>query len=186
MVGPSLTGHLIVANPALDDPNFTHTVVLICAHTTEAGAFGLVLNRALAAPVADAIPKWNEHVASPAVLFSGGPVETTRAAALGLRRDGAIATHWNAVSEFVGLVDLEPGPDASIAALEAVRIFAGYAGWGPGQLENEVRGEAWYVVPARPEDAFTQDPDGLWERVLRRQPGGMAMFAFFPHSPSLN
>jgi putative transcriptional regulator len=70
--------------------------------------------------------------------------------------------------------------------VSAVRIFAGYAGWGAGQLEAEIEEGAWYVVPAEPEDPFLRDPGRLWGKVLRRQGGQLAMLATMPTEPGLN
>jgi putative transcriptional regulator len=84
------------------------------------------------------------------------------------------------------LVDLDAPPEILAAELSAMRIFAGYAGWGPGQVEDEIAEGAWYVVDAEPADAFSESPDDLWQRVLRRQTGELAFVATFPEDPSMN
>lgn len=86
----------------------------------------------------------------------------------------------------IGLVDLETPPELLAAALGSLRIFAGYAGWSPGQLAEEVAAGAWYVVDSEPGDVSSPHPDGLWRSVLRRQRSGLAMIATYPEDPSLN
>ncbi|WP_322796539.1 YqgE/AlgH family protein [Tepidiforma sp.] len=180
----SLAGRLLVASLSLVDPNFFRTVVLVCLHD-ENGAMGLVLNRPLSsAPVHEHLPAFAELAAAPPVIFQGGPVEPTAAIALGQFRPGF--TPATAVVGRTGLVDLSRPPEDLAAALESARVFAGYAGWSAGQLEGEIEEEAWFVVPALEEDAFTADPTTLWRRALRRQPGKLALFAWAPADPRVN
>lgn len=82
------------------------------------------------------------------------------------------------------MVDLASDPAAGTAG--PVRVFSGYAGWGPGQAEAEVEEGAWFVLEARPDDVFTQVPAELLSNVLRRQGGRVAMLATFPRDPSMN
>lgn len=177
MEGDTLAGRLLVASPTLLDPNFLRTVVLVLQHDDD-GALGVVLNRPTGEPVTAHLPAWSGSLAEPAVVFAGGPVEP--AVAIGLGRDLAGAEPTGVPS--VGIVDLagEPGP------LDVVRIFSGYAGWGPGQLEGELEEEAWIVLEADPGDPFSTEPEGLWRRVLRRQGGRMAMLATMPIDPAWN
>jgi putative transcriptional regulator len=86
----------------------------------------------------------------------------------------------------LGTLDLERDPDDLAITVDAIRVFAGYAGWGPGQLEGEIEAGGWFVVPAEPADALSGDPDQLWKRVLRRQGGRLALVAAYPNDPSLN
>jgi putative transcriptional regulator len=185
-VGNSLAGRLLVATPKLLDPNFHRTVVFVCMHD-EHGAFGLVLNRPLEAmKVAETIPVWSEHVSTPALVFLGGPVEPNSAIALGRSRAGLERDGWTRMTGTTGLVNLEANPEELMDDLEAVRVFAGYAGWGAGQIEGEIKEDAWFVVEAEPGDPFTGDPGHLWSAVLKRQRGKLAMFAFAPSDPSVN
>lgn len=179
----SYAGKLLVAGPDLLDPNFARSVVLVCLHDAE-GAFGLVLNRPLAAPVVDHLPPWGEWASHPAVLFGGGPVEPTSVVGLGRARDAEALTI--PVSQGVGLLNLGRDPGEWTGALDAVRVFAGYSGWGAGQLEAEVLQRAWFVLDAEPGDPFTDSPGDLWQRVLRRQRGEMALYAFLPEDLSSN
>jgi putative transcriptional regulator len=85
-----------------------------------------------------------------------------------------------------GLVDLDLDPDDSLESITAVRIYAGYAGWSSGQLDDEVAEGAWYVVDGGPSDVFDTEPADLWQRVLRRQRGDLAFVATPSTDPSLN
>ena len=182
----SLAGRLLIANPALTDENFFRTVVFICMHDT-AGAFGLVLNRPDAEePVDDTMPEWTDHCSAPPVLFRGGPVHPGAGVALA-RLSGRVPDEgWTPVFDNVGVFALERPPGEAFLDLTAHRIFSGYAGWTGGQLDAEVKDGGWFVVPPAPEDIFTPEPASLWQRVLKRQPGAMAMFAFFPTDPRAN
>lgn len=175
-------GQLLVASPILDDPNFSRTVVLVCLHGSE-GAMGVILNRPLEIQVSDNLPAWSELVASPAVFFNGGPVEPNLVLAVARGDSDRLSTE---LEPGFGLVDLETGPEATPGAFERVRLFAGYAGWGAGQLEAELGEEAWFVVDPAPEDAFVEQPETLWREVLRRQRGELQMFAFYPERVELN
>jgi putative transcriptional regulator len=86
----------------------------------------------------------------------------------------------------LGVVDLSRDPDLLGNVVTTVRVFAGYAGWGPDQLEAEIAEGAWFVVDAEIADAFTDDPEHLWRTVLARQPGELAKVARVPENPRLN
>lgn len=181
-----LTGQLLVATPLMNDPNFIRAVVLVLDHD-EDGTLGIVVNRPTQVEVTAVLPPWSEHTVSPHVIFQGGPVALD--SALGLAAvDGGEEEPlgWRRVYGGIGLVDLDAPPEILAAELRSMRIFAGYAGWGPGQLESEIAEGAWYVVDADPADAFTEDPDDLWRRVLKRQTGELAFVATFPDDPSMN
>ncbi|OEV09988.1 putative transcriptional regulator [Streptomyces sp. Amel2xB2] len=99
-------------------------------------------------------------------------------------RDGPLG--WRRVHGAIGLVDLEAPPELLAAELGSLRIFAGYAGWGPGQLEKELSEGAWYVVESEPGDVSSPSPERLWRSVLRRQRSELAMVATYPDDASLN
>jgi putative transcriptional regulator len=177
-------GRLLVATPPLVDPNFDRTVVLLLEHGVE-GSVGIVLNRPTDATVAEAVPGWEALAAAPGVLFIGGPVSTEAAIALGTAVSPA-AEGWSPVLDEVGTVDLHRRPEDLAGTIDSVRVFAGYAGWGPGQLEAELEADAWLVVPAEPDDVLGDQPNDLWRRVLRRQGGRLAWLANAPADPSVN
>lgn len=163
-------GRLLVATPQLLDPNFHRTVILVLEHN-DVGSLGVVLNRPTATDVAEALPGWERAVGEPAVLFEGGPVEPTGVLGVGRDEHGHIAP-----------AELERGPDA----VGPVRLFQGYAGWSPGQLEMELAEEAWWVLAAQPDDVFGDDPTELWYRVLGRQPDARSMLRLWPDDPRVN
>lgn len=184
-------GQLVVATPSLLDPNFARTVVLLLQADEDDGALGLVLNRPSGTGVEEVLPDWAPLAAPPAVVFTGGPVQPNAAICLGHGRVGGTAIGAYSVLEgvpgtSVGTVDLDAAPDDLVPAVSEVRLFAGYAGWGAGQLEAEVEEGAWWVLDALPGDAFTADPELLWSAVLRRQGAPIAFAASYPPDPTLN
>lgn len=179
-----LKGRLLVATPLLGDPNFERAVVLVLEHTAD-GALGVVLNRPSNLEVGEPLPEWSLYAGEPDVVFIGGPVSRSSVIALA-RVDGEVAEGaWEPVVGEVGVLDVSRDPD-DVGGVHAVRVFAGYAGWGPGQLEMEVAEGAWYVVGAEPGDAFSSEPEQLWRRVLARQPGDLARVALVPPDPRVN
>ena len=182
----SLAGKLLVASPLLVDPNFYRTVVLMCLHDND-GAMGLVLNRPVAAAlVSEHLPEWHHAVTPPDVLFRGGPVEPAAALALGHAAAGVEPLDWTAVAHRVGLVDMSKDPSEFAQTIDRVRIFGGYAGWGAGQLADEIEEKAWFVLDSWPTDFFTDQPETLWREVLRRQGGDLQLMASYPEDPALN
>jgi putative transcriptional regulator len=179
-------GMLLVATPALLDPNFADTVVLLL-DVDDQGALGVVLNRPSGVRVAEVLEGWGDVVADPDVLFQGGPVSTQGALAVAtLRAEDDVPVGFRAVEGRLGLVDLDTPIELLEGSLDGLRIFAGYAGWGADQLAGEIEEGSWYVVPALPPDVFRDDPSDLWRDVLRRQPGELAWHATRPFDPDLN
>ena len=178
-----MRGQLLVAGPALLDPNFHRTVVLVCEHD-EDGALGLVLNRPSPIPADQAIPELGAALADEDTLWVGGPVQTTSVVVLA--DFGGADVEALIVGDHVGLV--LPGADLGEVGetVARARAFLGYAGWGPGQLDGELEGGDWIVAPFEAGDAFTADPDGLWGRVLGRKGGRYALLATMPPDPSVN
>ena len=179
---PSLTGQLLVASPGLLDPNFRRAVVLITEHN-EDGAAGLVLNRPTDAGVSDVVPQLESLVDDGEPIFMGGPVQPNGVLVLGEFLDPADA----AVPLFgsLGFPSLE-APEEVVPLTTRRRIFAGYAGWGSGQLEDELAREDWILEEAHNDDAFTEAPDELWADVLRRKGGIYELVARMPDDPSVN
>ncbi|NHC45270.1 YqgE/AlgH family protein [Motilibacter aurantiacus] len=185
-----LAGRLLVAAPALVDPSFAGSVVLVLDHDG-GGALGVVLNRPTDVPVADALPSWAGHMSDPSVVFRGGPVALDSALALALLATVPAAEDpeplgWRQVVGALGLVDLDAPPEILASRTAAMRVFAGYAGWGSGQLEGELAADAWLVVDSLPGDAFSTSPEGLWRAVLRRQTDRRALLSTMPEDPSRN
>lgn len=179
------TGRLLVAEPMLGDSNFDRTVVLVIQHTAE-GALGLVLNRPTDVLVAEALPGWEVPATDPGLLHIGGPVQEQSGWCLARARQPAGRAGFAPIVGDLGLVDLDVDPLEAATAFHATRLYAGYSGWGAGQLEQELAQDVWFVVDATPDDAFQPDGAALWKRILARQGGPLARLAHFPPDPSLN
>ena len=182
----SLRGRLLLAAPPLVDPNFDRTVIVLLEHNDE-GALGVVLNRPSSTLLAEALPEWHATAAPPAVAYIGGPVAPE--ALIGFAR---VVTSEPEAETFtplfgrLGTVDLGRDP-ATIPGLDKVRVFAGYAGWGPQQLEGELEANAWIVADLDEGDPFDRDPGELWRTVLIRQGGELAILGkLYPDDVSLN
>jgi putative transcriptional regulator len=175
----SLQGQLLISSPLLRDPNFRRTVVLMTHHDEE-GAMGLVLSRPSELRVADAVPELADLAGSADRVYVGGPVQPEAVVVLIEHAD-------EPETPIVGRVAFMPA-DSDVEELDALRarVFAGYSGWGPGQLEDELEESSWIVVPAEPGDAFAEDPDELWRTVLHRKGGKFALIATMPYDPQLN
>ena len=180
-----LSGSLLVATPQIEGGVFARGVVLLLHHDAE-GAQGVVLNRPLDARVDAVLPDWQRHVTTPSVLFEGGPVGLD--SALGLVTVPGEGEPMGVKKLFgaVGLVDLDTPPELVVPEVAGLRIFAGYAGWSPGQLEDEIGTGSWYVVESEGRDAFDDDPATMWVRVLRRQRDHLAFVSTFPADPEMN
>jgi putative transcriptional regulator len=181
---PTLRGRLLVAAPPLVDPNFDRTVVLVLEHGDE-GGLGIVLNRRSETTLDDVFPEWRAVVSPPECVFVGGPVSGDAVIALARRRHRELEGFVQILDD-LGTVDLAADPFDVGVALESLRVFAGYAGWAPGQLEAEVDQGAWFVVTLDPSDPFVDAPERLWRDVLRRQRGRLALFSNYPEDASVN
>jgi putative transcriptional regulator len=182
-------GRLLVATARLADPNFERSVVLVLDHDAE-GSLGVVLNRPSPVPVGDVLHDWQGLVAAPGVLFHGGPVATDSALAVATIPPGRDPSEdpvgFRRLFGDTGIVDLDTPTELLDDAIARMRIFAGYAGWGDGQLAAEIEEGSWYVVPVESGDVFGASPDSLWSRVLRRQPGELAWVSTRPADPTMN
>lgn len=187
-----LRGKLLVAAPILREPTFARAVVALLEHG-EDGAVGVVINRPGEAALIEVIPRVADLASNPAVLFSGGPVQPAAAIALGVVATGATAAAgdgagdaaWRPIVPPLVTVDLDVDPTV-LTALRELRVFAGYAGWAPGQLEGEIAQGAWYVVESLPSDPFAAEPERLWSTVLRRQPWPLSAVSTCPLDPTMN
>jgi putative transcriptional regulator len=179
----SIRGQLLIAGPTLGDPNFWRTVVLIVEHNEE-GALGLVLNRPSETTVGEAVPQLSDLVDPGEDVLVGGPVQQSGVIVLAEFEDPEAA----ALIAFEDVGVLGTGSDLMEMApgVRTARAFAGHAGWGPGQLEDELERGDWILEPARHSDAFTTEPTDLWPAVLTRKGGSYALIARMPADPSLN
>jgi len=172
----SLRGQLLIASPQLADP-FRRSVVLVVEHSEE-GAMGVVLNRPTGTETAEAVPALADLAEPGDLVHAGGPVQPEAVVALGeFERPDEAGTH---VIGRLGLID----PDRPDPELRRLRVFAGYAGWAPGQLDAELAEEAWIPAPMAPDDPFREED--LWPVVLQRLGGAYALMATMPVDPRLN
>jgi putative transcriptional regulator len=178
----SLRGNLLIAAPGLVDPNFWRTVVLVGEHSEE-GALGVVLNRSSETPVDEAVPELAVLAGEMGDVHVGGPVQPS--AVVVLAEFDEPPDSEALVIESVGFLPAEIEPDM-LGVLRRARVYVGYAGWGPGQLDDELDEGSWIVEPALAEDVFTDEPDGLWSAVLRRKGGPFRVLAAMPPDPSQN
>lgn len=190
MVHVTSAGRLLVATPPLVDPNFDRSVVFMLNHDDD-GALGLVLNRPDDDVIVPGLESWLDRSTPPSAVFAGGPVELQGLIGLARSDDAEPGELWAPVMapagpRGLGTVDLSSDPLLVPFRVQELRVFRGYAGWGPGQLDGELAAGAWIVVDAHPDDLFCTEPDELWHRVLARQPGRISWLAHFPDDPSVN
>ncbi|HEU5001852.1 MAG TPA: YqgE/AlgH family protein [Actinomycetota bacterium] len=178
----SLRGSLLIAAGQLLDPNFRRCVVLIAEHE-EHGALGLVLNRPAEIPVSEVAPPLGPFVPDEAPIFLGGPVQKEAVVILADYADPGDCER--PIFDQVGFASPDDADDP-LSGIRRARVFAGYAGWGPGQLESELAEDAWIIEPAQPDDVFTEEPARLWATVLRRKGGDYKMLSLMPSDLSTN
>lgn len=180
-------GSLLVATAGLVDPNFADSVVLILDIEDDGGALGVVLNQPSEVPVLDVLGDWSDLASEPSKLFFGGPVGRDGALAVGRLSDEQDApVGWRPVFGACGMVDLDTPTELVEGTFTDLRVFAGYAGWGSGQLKAEVEEGSWYVVDGLPGDVFRPTVDSLWRDVMRRQPGELAWVSTRPADVTQN
>ena len=178
-------GSLLIASATLVDPNFARCVLLVLDSNPD-GTLGVILNRPSDLPVGEVLTPWQDVTSEPGVFFRGGPVELNAAIAVGSIVQGEEPPGWQPLTGSLGLVDLDGSPDDFLGRLRALRVYAGYTGWGADQLEGEIAEGSWHVVPAADADLFTSAPEQLWGEVLRRQPPPLSMLATLPEDANLN
>jgi putative transcriptional regulator len=181
----SLKGQLLLDSGQLGGSFFQRTVVLICKHDAE-GAFGLVLNRSLGRTVGELVVADLPSVLKQAPLFLGGPVQPGALSYLysNSSADGDEVMPNLALGHSLDeLIELGESP----MPLMNMRLFAGYAGWSPGQLEDEMRRKSWLSFPASLEFVFETPADQLWQKVLYRKGGWRnKLLAHMPEDLSRN
>ena len=179
----SLRGKLLVASPALVDPNFARTVVLITEHN-EDGAMGIVLDRPSDMVIEEVVPQLADVAGADAPVYVGGPVQPTALVVLAEFSDPEAAA-WIVTAD-VGFASADFDTEDLVSAVRRARVYAGYSGWGAGQLEAEMEVDSWIVEPPLPRELFPDDPERLWRDVLARKGGQYALVAKMPDDPSLN
>lgn len=179
-------GDLLVASALLGDGVFDQTVVLVLDSDGD-GALGVILNEISQTTLESVLPDWVPAVSEPKLLFHGGPVSPNGAICLAsVAEREEDPPGWRRLFDRVGLLHLDTPIEIVAGAYTDLRIFAGYAGWSPGQLAGEIAQQMWHVVDARYDDVFGQHPTGLWRRVLRRQKSELAFFSTWAEDPDWN
>ena len=175
-------GTLLLANTDLLEPTFRRSVIYIVEHNDD-GTLGVVLNRPSETAVYNVLPQWAKLAAKPKSMFIGGPVKRDSALCLATLRVGFDASSVPGLRHVQGrivMVDLDADPDLVEAAVEGVRIYAGYSGWSMGQLDGEIERDDWIVLSGLPSDVLVEPRVDLWARVLRRQPLPTSLLATHP------
>lgn len=177
---PSLAGQLLLAHPVLREPSFKRTVVLLSAHNAE-GAMGVVLNRPLGKQLAELNTEFALGPLAGVPLYSGGPVSPDQLIIVSwqwLKEEGALQLHFG----------IEPEKAAEIVGTPGVvvRAFLGYAGWGRGQLENEMKLDTWFVATIDGEQLQETDGVDLWRSILGSLDPDLKLLANEPDDPTVN
>ena len=174
-------GMLLVSAPGMFSPEFARTVLLVLEHDAD-HTLGVVLNRRSEVAVANVMDAgWAELAAKPQAVHIGGPVGAESAVGLGVTAAGAPENPYlNRLANRLVLVDLNASPLDVSDFLDGIRIFAGYAEWAPGQLDDEILRGDWFVTPALPSDVVAPAGADLWGDVMRRQAMPLPLLATFP------
>lgn len=190
-----LTGHFLISETELEDPNFKETVVFLVDHSEE-GAFGLVVNRMSQSTLGEVFEEFADHPAASIPIFVGGPVEPHYLFILyaglpeGIRSEHAREPLGGIVFEpdFKPVSDYLKGDWLSRPPEDKgeIKFFAGYAGWGAGQLEQELEINSWVILPGTDELIFASHPEEGWREALRKKGGVYWIAAETGYKPSMN
>lgn len=181
-------GMLLVAAPGMLSGDFTRSVIMIIEHSPQL-TFGVNLTARSELAVFNVMPEWLPAVAKPQALYIGGPLNQQSVAGLAVTRNGVnIDDHpqLNRLANRLAHVDLRSKPGEVAELVEGMRLFAGYAEWAPGQLEEEIEFGDWFVTPALPADVIAPGRVDLWGDVMRRQQMPLPLFSTFPADLSEN
>lgn len=178
-------GDLLVAGVQSMSDTFDRTVILIL-DKDDSGALGVILNRVSSVDLSAALPQWSGLVCEPQEMFTGGPMSPDGAICLASCQDEAEPPGWRRLFGSIGLLHLDTPVEIVEGAFRDLRIFAGYAGWAPHQLENELLHGVWFLVNATYSDVFTRTPQRLWRQVLRRQGGDLGVLSTWTDQPEAN
>ena len=175
----SLRGKLLLANGSLFGDVFRQTVILMAEHD-EDGALGFVINRATQM-IVDRDESADQVFVVDETVYSGGPVQQSLLTVIAEFMAPEHASRL--IFDAVGFLDLDA---SSASAVKRARVFAGYSGWGPGQLENEIAEGSWVITDATADLVFDVAPDDVWKEALRRMGGEYALMATMPYDPGMN
>ena len=180
----SLKGHLLLDSGALTGSFFHRTVVLICQHDSE-GAFGLVLNKSSDNRVSELLVANLPGAIKSLPVSLGGPVQP---ATMSFLHSDAVLLQANVMPNLSmgNSIDALAELGESFLPAQRLRVFAGYSGWGPGQLEDEMKRRAWLTHPASIDLVFPDEPPALWRRILHLKGGQYRLLAESPDDLSWN
>lgn len=185
MAHQSTAGRLLIATPVIADGTFEQSVIFMLHHDP-VGALGVIINEPSGLSVAGLLPRWEDLASPPAKIFVGGPVEANGFIGVGRCRGGAPEGAVTVPDSDLATIDLDGDPALAGAGIDRLRIFRGYSGWAPHQLDSELSAGAWFTVDAMADDMWSATPETLYEQVLLRQRGELRWFANAPTDPSLN
>ena len=172
-----LNGKLLLASPYMTDSYFAGTVIYICAHSQSAGTIGFILNKPVEESTSQLIEGWLERASGPRMVFTGGPVDGGDAIGVAKRTEhSALNPAFIRLTADLDAVDLDDLLVGDLSTGTPFRIFAGFSGWSPGQLETEIHAEGWMIAPGIIDDIFDDDPSQLFDRIMRRQLGGLTEY----------
>jgi len=169
-------GKLLVASRQLSDPNFSRSVILLVVYEEAGGAMGVIVNRPTPIPLAKILPQFDALAGHDDQVWMGGPVLPT--SLLVLHTSAQPGGDAEAVFDDVYILARRDAVEGLLGSKKRVgrfRAYAGHAGWGPGQLENEIARGDWLVVPARPEVVFSEASERVWKPLMERSEGQWTM-----------
>lgn len=183
-----VAGSLLIAAPDMPDPNFRRAIIYMIEHD-HSGSLGVVLTRRSDTPVDEVLPAWADLCSAPPVFHIGGPVKPDAGIALVVLDSGVDATGFTGLQQIEGrvhVVDLDGDPDLLRDRIEGMRVFVGYTGWAPGQLQDELDRGDWYVAPSLPSDLLAPARVDVWGAVLRRQEMPLPLYATYLSDGDVN
>lgn len=183
-----VAGSLLIAAPDMPDPNFRRSIIYVIEHD-HSGSLGVVITRPSETDVEEILPAWADMCATPPVFHIGGPVKPDTGIALAVLRSGADGSSHDGLQQIEGrvhVVDLDSDPDRLRDNADGMRVFVGYTGWAPGQLQGELDRGDWYVAPSLPSDLLAPARVDVWGAVLRRQDMPLPLYATYVGEGELN
>lgn len=183
-----VAGSLLLAAPDMPDPNFRRAIVYMIEHD-HSGSLGVVISRRSQTPVSEILPAWAPLCAPAADFHIGGPVKPDTGIALAVLKAGVDGEDLGCLQRIDGrvhVVDLDSDPADLAERVEGMRVFVGYTGWAPGQLQGELDRGDWYVAPSLPSDLLAPARVDVWGAVLRRQEMPLPLYATFVNDGDVN
>jgi len=175
-------GQLLISAPGMLSPEFARSVILVIEHN-DMMTFGVDLTKRSEVAIFNVLPEWLPVVAKPQALYIGGPLNQQSVVGLAQTNQGVDPDKHDRLTRLaprLAHVDLRADPEEIEPLVSGMRMFAGYAEWGPGQLEEEIEAGEWFVSPALAQDVITPGPADLWSDVMKRQPMPLPLYSTYP------